>query len=419
MKVIKNAYILNQNGDLEQMDVLIENEKITAIGTGLTAPTEIDANNSLLVPSFIDVHIHTRNPGQSYKESVDSICQAALAGGYSTLFAMPNTTPVIDDAQKLTEAINLHKQNTGIEFYHYAALSKNLVAPTPGDYKALKAAGAIALTNDGRGVQQEKSIHTMMQKCIDEDMIYVSHSEVDDLLFGGVMHAGSKSKELNLPGILSGVEAIAVAKEIMLATELACKYHICHISSKMSVDLLRLHKQYGSSVSGEVTPHHLILTDSDIDCDDPNYKMNPPLRSKSDRESLIAALNDGTIDIIATDHAPHSSEDKGDSFIGSAFGIVGLETAFDLLYTYLVKPGKVELKTIIDCMTINPAKRFGIEGGEIAVGANANITFIDLECEHTINREQFKSLGKNTPFDNCKVSSKIIKTMIKGEIVYE
>lgn len=413
--ILKNCAILDASGEQIIVDIKIENEKITEIGSNLTGENPIDIEQKLVTPAFIDVHVHTRNPGQTYKESIASVTEAAIAGGYGTVFAMPNTSPVIDDADKLTSILN--KLNTGtVKFHQYGALSKNLVGEQAGDYQALKAAGAIALSNDGRGVQNTSSIYQMMEKCKQVGLTYVSHSEVDDLLNGGVMHQGLKSAELGLPGILSSVEAIAVAKEIMLATELGCKYHICHMSSQMSVDLLRQHKAYGSQVSGEVSPHHLILCDEDIACDDPNFKMNPPLRASSDREALIAGLNDGTIEVIATDHAPHSSEDKGTSFIGSAFGIVGLETAFDLMYSNLVLTGKVSLKTVVDCMTKNPARIFGLESGVLEVGAPADLTVIDLNSPRTIDVNEFKSLGKNTPFDGYPVNSKIEKVIIKGEL---
>lgn len=418
MLVLKNGKKLDVEGNLVTVDIRIEGQKIVEIGTDLAGDEVIDLQGKLVTPAFIDVHTHTRNPGQSYKESIESISNAALAGGYSTLMAMPNTNPVIDDAEKLTKIIQ--ELNYGpVKYYQYGALSKNLVGEEAGDYEGLKAAGAVALSNDGRGVQETNSIARMMKKCIENEMMYVSHSEVDDILYGGVMHQGTKSKELGLPGILSSVESIAVAKEIMLATELGCQYHICHMSSQMSVDTLRTHKGYGSKVSGEVSPHHLVLCDEDIPADDPNYKMNPPLRSKQDRAALIAGLNDGTIEVIATDHAPHSAEDKGDSFVGGAFGIVGLETAFDVLYKHLVLTGKVSLKTIVDSMTINPATIFGIEGGKLEVGAVANLTIIDLDAERTIDTSEFKTLGKNTPFDGYQVHSKIDKTIIKGEIAYE
>ncbi len=413
--ILKNCIILDKQGNKEKVDIEIQGEEIVKIAHNIEGDNIININNKLVVPSFIDVHVHTRNPGQSYKETIKSITEAAINGGYSTLFAMPNTSPVIDDAEKLTNILN-ELNTSNVKYYQYGALSKNLVAEQPSDFASLKKAGAIALTNDGRGVQSTNSIYTMMNKCIETDMIYVSHSEVDDILYDGVMHQGEKSKQLGLPGILASVESIAVAKEIMLATELGCKYHICHMSSQMSVDSLRQHKAYGSAVSGEVSPHHLLLCDEDILGDDPNFKMNPPLRSVQDRRALIDALNDGTIEVIATDHAPHSSDDKGNTFIGAAFGIVGLETSFNLLYTYLVKPGIVSLKTIIDCMTINPAKIFGIEGGKIEVGSIANLTVIDLNSPHKIDVNEFKSLGKNTPFNEYSVDSKIDKVILKGEI---
>lgn len=413
--LLKNCSIIDDSGNLQVVDIKIENGNITEIKAEIAGTKFVDIEKKLVTPAFIDVHVHTRNPGQSYKETIDSITKAAIAGGYGTLCAMPNTNPVIDDCDKVRASLRA-LNNDKVTFHQYGALSKNLVSEQPADYQAMKEAGAIAFSNDGRGVQNTNSIYEMMKRCKEIDMMYVSHSEVDDLLFDGVIHAGQKAQELGLPSILSSVESIAVAKEIMLATELNCKYHVCHMSSQMSVDMLRLHKSYGSQVSGEVSPHHLILCDEDISGDDPNYKMNPPLRSRSDRESLIAGLNDGTIEVIATDHAPHSCSDKGNSFINSAFGIVGLETAFDLMYSDLVLTGKVSLKTLIDCMTINPARIFGISGGKIEVGAQADLTIIDLNCKRTIDVSEFKSLGTNTPFNGYQVNSKIDKMIIKGEL---
>lgn len=413
--LLKNCSIIDDSGNLQVVDIKIENGNIAEIKAEIAGTKFVDIEKKLVTPAFIDVHVHTRNPGQSYKETIDSITKAAIAGGYGTLCAMPNTNPVIDDCDKVRASLRA-LNNDKVTFHQYGALSKYLVSEQPADYQAMKEAGAIAFSNDGRGVQNTNSIYEMMKRCKEIDMMYVSHSEVDDLLFDGVIHAGQKAQELGLPSILSSVESIAVAKEIMLATELNCKYHVCHMSSQMSVDMLRLHKSYGSQVSGEVSPHHLILCDEDISGDDPNYKMNPPLRSRSDRESLIAGLNDGTIEVIATDHAPHSCTDKCNSFINSAFGIVGLETAFDLMYSNLVLTGKVKLKTLVDCMTINPARIFGISGGKIEVGAQADLTIIDLNCKRTIDVSEFKSLGSNTPFNGYQVNSKIDKMIIKGEL---
>ncbi len=418
MLVIKNIQMLDDEGNLNQMMIKLDGDRIVEIGQDLVGDTYLDGNNCLVAPAFIDAHTHTRNPGQSHKETVASLHKAAVAGGYGHVFAMPNTSPIIDDEKSLIESINLNNQGP-IKVWQYAALSKDLVNETPLDYANLKSHGAIAFSNDGRGVQKEDVIKKMMLKLRDIDSMYVSHSEIDCLLDGGVMHDGVQAKVLGLPGISSSVEAIAVAKEIILAHELGCKYHVCHISSAMSVDLVRLYKSYGASVSCEVSPHHLVLCDEDIKVDNPNYKMNPPLRSRDDRAALIKGLNDKTIEIIATDHAPHATEEKGSSFIGSAFGITGLETAFDLIYQNLVLTEMVSLKTVIDAMTINPARRFNLDAGEIKVGARADLVFIDLNHQGKIDVAKHSSLAKNTPFDGYQVSSKIAKTMIGGEVVYE
>ncbi|MFV0556878.1 MAG: dihydroorotase [Lactovum sp.] len=413
--LLKNALILDELGEKKKVDIEIQGQKIKRIESEIKQKADLDLKNKLLVPAFIDVHTHTRNPGQSYKETIQAITQAAIAGGYGMLCAMPNTSPVIDSPKKVKESLEKLNQ-TDLQFFQYGALSQDLISEKPADYQAMKEAGAIAFSNDGRGVQKTQSIYQMMTACRDYQMLYVSHSEVDDLLFSGVMHEGKRNKELGLPGILSSVESIAVAKEIMLATELACPYHICHLSSQMSVDLLRLHQSYGSQVSGEVSPHHLILSEEDIPSDDPNYKMNPPLRAKKDQESLIQGLNDGTIQIIATDHAPHHSKDKGNSFINAAFGIVGLETAFPLLYSQLVLTGKVKLKTIIDALTINPAQIFNLPAGRLAIGEIANLTLIDLDYQGQIDKEKFYSLGQNTPFHHYKINAKIENVILNGNI---
>lgn len=416
--ILKNGYILDGNNNLVKRDLKIEDKKIVAIEENIDCLDYIDVTNLLITPGFIDVHVHTRNPGQEYKERVDTVVAAALCGGFTTICPMPNTTPILDTPQSLDVANKLY-ENHPLDVYHYGALSKNLVSSQPADYKQMKASGAIAFSNDGRGVQLESAIKEMMIKLKEIDMMYVSHSEVDCLVNNGVIHAGKQGKILNLPGISSSVESIAVAKEIILAHELDVNYHVCHLSSGVSVELIRMFKGLGAKVSGEVTPHHLLLTEEDILLDDPNFKMNPPLRTKEDQQRLIDGLNDKTIEIIATDHAPHSPEDKGESFIGSAFGIVGLETCFNLLYTYLVKTQKVPLQTIIDCLTINPAKRFNIEGGVIEVGATANLAIIDLNTSGKINVTEFASFGKNSPFNNVEISSIIKKTIYQGEIVYE
>ncbi len=418
MKVIKNIKVLNDDGDLVDVNIALKDGVILEIAQNLEADEVIDGHGCLVTPAFIDVHTHTRNPGQSHKETLETLEKAALAGGYQTLMAMPNTTPIVDNVETLKETISMLNKIKSVDIKQYAALSENLVGEKPGDYRALKKAGAIALSNDGRGVQKEENIKSMMIECVKNDMMYVSHSEIDSLLFGGVMHEGIKNKQLNLRGITSSVEAIAVAKEIILASELGCRYHVCHISSKYSVDLVRLHKSYNSQVSCEVSPHHLVLSENDILSDDPNYKMNPPLRSESDRLVLIQGLNDGTIEIIATDHAPHHQDEKGSSFEKSAFGIIGLETCFNVIYQDLVKTNQVKLKTVIDALTINPANKFKLEDISIKEGNYANLTFINLDKPGIINVDEMKSLARNTPFAGKEISSEIYMTMIKGEVKY-
>ncbi len=419
MKKLTGGFIINDNNEKEYVDILINDGKIQKIAHNIKDECEeIKVDDKLITPGFIDVHTHVRVPGGEYKEDINTINKAALNGGYTQICAMPNTNPIIDNEQLIKEMLKQYEK-ADIKIYQYGALSEKLFYEKPLDYDKLLNAGALCFSNDGKGVQKPKAIYDMMRKIKSLNSIYVSHSEIDDLVMDGVMHEGITNKKLGLKGILSSVESISVAQELSLASEIGCQYHICHMSTKESVDYLKLHKSYNSKVSGEVTPHHLTLNEENIKEDDPNYKMNPPLRSKEDQNRLIKALNEGTIEIIATDHAPHSAEDKGNSFKNSAFGIVGLETAFSVLYTDLVLTNKVKLKTIIDALTKNPANIFNIPGGKLAQGMDADITIIDLEQKNKINTDDFKSKSKNTPYNGKDVQSKIIKTLIKGEIKYE
>lgn len=415
--ILKGGKILDGENNFIYQDIRIENDLIVEIADEITGSEIFDVKDLLITPGFIDVHVHTRNPGQEYKESVETISNSALAGGYSTILAMPNTSPVIDTPQKVEDAYKLY-ENSSVQIFQYGALSKNLVECQPADFQQMYRKGAIAFSNDGRGVQNEELILELMKELLTIDGIYVSHSEVDSLVGSGVMHAGRKNKKLKLPGISSSVEAVAVAKEVVIATELNARLHLCHLSSKYSVELLRLFKKYNSKLSGEVTPHHLLLSEDDILEDDSNFKMNPPLRSEQDRQELIKGLNDGTIEVIATDHAPHTADDKGSSFIGGAFGIVGLETSFDLLYTNLVLTNLVSLQRLIDCMTVNPARIFKLDTPQIKVGEIANLTVVNLCAPHQINVDSFAGRCKNSPFDQQNVNSSIKMTIIKGEIRY-
>lgn len=422
MTLIKNGWVAIKN-ERVKMDLLIENKKIIQMAEKIEPKAEykiIDATNLLIAPGFIDVHVHMREPGQTDKEDIESCTAAAARGGYTQICSMPNTTPVIDNEEIILQMQAKIAQKAAVKVHQYAALSTDLTSTTLTDYHRFKQLGIVALTNDGKGVQNTRVCHEMMSAAKAADLMYVSHSEDENILYNGVMHEGTTNKKLGLPGIMGAVEANAVAHELILAHETGCKYHICHMSSFMSVDLLKLAQSWGVDASGEISPHHLLLNEDDIISDDVNFKMNPPLRSKRDYDRLRKAYIDHEINIIATDHAPHTVTDKGESMENSAFGIVGLETAFALLYTEFIKENQlIDLEYLINTMSLYPAQRFNLSGGKLAIGEWADITLIDIDNEYEIDSAKFKSKASNTPFNNKRVFGKIMMTICDGEIKYD
>lgn len=380
--------------------IWIEDNKIKAIGS--TFDNEnfdhvFDAKGQLITPGLIDIHVHLREPGFTYKETIKTGSRAAARGGFTTVCAMPNLNPVPDTPEKLQKIYDIIKQESIVKILQYAPITEELNSEVLTNQKALKKANAFAFTNDGVGVQNAGVMYLAMKNAASLNMPLVAHTEDNSLLFGGVMHEGERSKELNLPGILGIVESSQIARDIMLAKETGVHYHICHVSTRESVQLVREAKHAGIHVTAEVSPHHLLLTDQDIPEDHGFWKMNPPLRSEQDQKALIEGLLDGTIDCIATDHAPHGIEEKNQSFLKSPFGIVDSETAFSLLYTYFVEKQIFTLEQLICWMSSKPAELFNLAGGTLTIGATADITIFDLEKEEVIDEEQFESMGKNTP----------------------
>lgn len=421
--LIKNAHIASEVElvDLEIVDGIIKKIKPAQVAEKDDAVDfqVIDVHGQLIAPAFVDVHVHARTPGFEYKEDFTTLGQAAAKGGYATICPMPNTFPCTDTVEVLEQVKALAAEHCCVNVKPYGTLSQGLISEEElSDYQGMKVAGAIAFTNDGKGVQSADTIHQMMTELVKVDAMYVSHSETESILNGGVMNKGAVSEKLGLPGIMNAVESTAVATELLLARETTCKYHICHISTKESFELLKLAKSWGVDATAEVSPHHLLLCDEDIPGDDVNYKMNPPLRSRADLERLRQAFIQGELDIIATDHAPHSAADKSDSMIRAAFGIIGLEDAFSLLYTEFVKTSLVTLEYLIQTMSTNPAKRFGIEVPELKIGKLANLVVIDLEAEREIGSEGFASKSSNSPFIGKKVFGETNLTIVNGDIVY-
>ena len=421
---IKNVQTLNKNGELHPVEVLVKDQKIQALGQNVT-PDEanvevIDGKNGLMTPGLIDVHVHFREPGFTDKETVLTGSQAAARGGFTTVFAMPNLNPVPDNPETFAELYALNKKNGRIKVEQYASISQNLTSETTlVDFKGLSEAGAIAFTNDGVGVQTAGLMYQAMQEAARVNKPLVAHTEDNSLLFGGVMHAGKRSEELGLPGMLGLTESTQIARDVLLAEKAGAHYHVCHVSTKESVRVIRDAKRAGVRVTAEVCPHHLLLSEEDIPGDDANYKMNPPLRAKEDVAALHEGLLDGTIDFIVTDHAPHTAEEKANGMATAPFGIVGLETAFPLLHTHYVETGKWTLTQLIDWMTRKPAEVFDLPYGTLQTGQTADLVLLDLEKEQNIDVEQFASKGKNTPFDGWNCKGWPVMTVFGGEIVWQ
>ena len=363
-----------------------------------------------VLPGFCDVHVHFREPGFSYKETIKSGSMAAAAGGYTSVCTMPNLNPVPDSAEHLSEQLSIIENDAVINVYPYAAITKMQAGIELSKMDEL-AKDAIAFSDDGRGVQSDELMRAAMLKAKALGKMIVAHCEVNDLLKGGYIHDGEYAKEHGHRGICSESEYKQIERDLKLVKEIGCAYHVCHISAKESVDLIRKAKAEGVNVTCETAPHYLVLDDSDLR-EEGRFKMNPPLRSKEDRLALVEGILDGTIDMIATDHAPHSAEEKAKGLEKSAFGIVGIETAFAVMYTHLVKKGIITLEKLIELLTINPLNRFGIK-------PTMDFSVWDLEREFTVDPSQFLSKGRATPFENEKLFGVNLLTVCGGKVVYK
>ncbi len=371
------------------------------------------------MPGFIDVHIHLREPGGEHKETIFTGTAAAARGGYTTVCAMPNTNPVPDSGDALRALLAKIETDAKIRVLPYAAITKGLKGKEITNIKELSEMGAFAFTDDGVGIQTADQMLRAMKEAAACGVPIVAHCEDNSIVYGGVVHDGEVSKRLNLPGIPSLSESVQIARDVLLAEAADCHYHVCHVSTKESVRVIRDAKKAGINVTAEVTPHHILMNEEDIHQNDANYKMNPPLRSKEDQQALWEGLLDGTIDFIATDHAPHSIDEKAKGFVDAPFGIVGLETAFSLLYTNLVETGKISLNQLVEWMTNKPAGVFALPYGTLEIGSPADLTVIDLEKETVIDKETFCSKGKNTPFQGWKVKGIPVLTLAAGNVVYK
>jgi dihydroorotase len=418
--LIRNANILNENGELETIDLKIQGNKITAMGANLenSAYQEFQAEGRLVSPGFVDLHVHLREPGGEHKETIETGTKSAAKGGFTTIAAMPNTRPVPDSAETL-QRLNERITETGsIRVLPYAAITERQTGKKLNDLSALKKNGAFAFTDDGVGVQSAGMMLEAMKKAAAIDASIVAHCEENTLINKGSVHEGTFSEKHNIAGIPSVCEAVHIARDVLLAEAAGVHYHVCHISTKESVRVVRDAKKAGINVTAEVTPHHLLLCEDDIPGLEPNFKMNPPLRGKQDREALVEGLLDGTIDFIATDHAPHTEAEKSEGMQLAPFGIVGLETAFPLLYTHFVETGIFTLKQLIDWMTSKPSTAFNLPFGRLEVGGDADLTLIDLKRRQAIEPRDFLSKGKNTPFSGWECTGWPAATFYQGSLVW-
>ena len=403
------------NGEFVYSDLQLENGIITAIAPA--AKTGVKVNDSLyIMPGFTDVHVHLREPGFSYKETILTGTKAAAHGGYTAVCAMPNLNPTPDSAEHLKIQTDAIAKDALVNVYPYGTITVGEKGEVLADMDAM-AENVIAFSDDGKGVQDIELMKKAMLKAKALGKMIVAHCEDESLLRGGYIHDGEYAKAHGHAGICSESEWGPIAREIELIKETGCAYHVCHISTKESVEIIRKAKQAGVDITCETGPHYLLMNDSMLQ-EHGRFKMNPPIRSKEDQEALLEGIMDGTIDMIATDHAPHSAEEKSKGLKGSNMGVVGLETAFPLLYTYLVKEKQlITLEKLVELMALNPAKRFGLKAG-VNVGEKANFTMFDLNSRYVIDPDTFQSMGKATPFEGWETNGECVLTVCEGKAVW-
>lgn len=405
---------------LRSADVLVDNGRIVSIDAGISVSDAavIPCNGKIIAPGFADVHVHLREPGFSYKETVESGTAAAARGGYTAVCAMPNLLPPPDTVEHLAVQQARIGEGARIKVYPYGCITMGQQGGgTLTDMAALAAAGACAFSDDGRGVQEADTMQAAMERAAAGDLLIAAHCEEESLLNGGYIHDGDYARTHGHRGIASASEWKQVERDLGLAAATGCRYHVCHISAKETVALIRKAKAAGVRVTCETAPHYLALCDEDMQ-EDGRFKMNPPLRSREDREALLEGIRDGTIDMVATDHAPHSAKEKSKGLAGSAMGVVGLETAFPVLYTTLVLPGLITPERLIELLSVNPRQVFRL-GGSLSPGQPADLTVLDPDAVNIVDPERFLSCGRATPFAGLRLQGEITMTMIDGRICFE
>ena len=413
--IIKNGFVIG----VGKQDIAITDGRISERRDHIEAKAEdriIDAEGLVVAPAFVDVHVHLREPGYGYKERIATGTMAAARGGYTTVCSMPNLNPVPDSVENLKAQQEIIDRDAKIEVLPYAAITIGRKGEELVDMASL-VGKVCAFSDDGSGVQVDGMMERAMTEAVKHDQLIAAHCEVEELLKGGYIHDGEYAKAHGHKGICSESEWEQVKRDIEIAERLGCRYHVCHISTKETVQLVREAKARGVKVTCETGPHYLIFTDMDLE-EDARWKMNPPLRSAEDRAALVEGIKDGTIDMIATDHAPHSVEEKSRGLKDSAMGIVGLETAFAALNTHLVRKGVITMERLVELMSLNPRKVFRIAGG-LNEGDRADVVLLDTEKEWRVDSEKFYSMGRISMFDGREMTGDVVMTLHRGEIVYD
>lgn len=420
--LIRNGRVIDPASGKDGIyDVLIEDGTIVSVDASIPEGNNdiIDAAGCFVMPGLVDLHVHFREPGFEYKETIKTGSMAAAHGGVTTVFPMPNTKPVIDSVDMYDKVQKIIDRDAVVNVHQVASVTLGQQGETPVDIAALKKAGCIAISEDGKSVMNSQVYREAMKAAAAEDVLVMAHCEDKNLVNGGALNEGVASRRYHVNGITNAVEDVIVARDILLSKETGCRLHLCHCSTADSVKLIKAAKDEGLKVTGEVCPHHFMLCDEDIIEDNADYKMNPPLRSRADMEAVREGLRNGTMDVISTDHAPHSAEEKAKPIGAAPFGITGIETSLCLTYTGLVLTGILTPMQMVEKMSYNPAKITGIDRGTLLPGRPADIIIVNVDDEIVIDRNDFVSKGHNTPFDGYKVKGIVEYTIVGGKIVYK
>lgn len=420
--LIRNGRVIDPASGKDGIyDVLIEDGTIVSVDASIPEGNNdiIDAAGCFVMPGLVDLHVHFREPGFEYKETIKTGSMAAAHGGVTTVFPMPNTKPVIDSVDMYDKVQTIIDRDAVVNVHQVASVTLGQQGETPVDVAALKKAGCIAISEDGKSVMNSQVYREAMKAAAAEDVLVMAHCEDKNLVNGGALNEGVASRRYHVNGITNAVEDVIVARDILLSKETGCRLHLCHCSTADSVKLIKAAKDEGLKVTGEVCPHHFMLCDEDIIEDNADYKMNPPLRSRADMEAVREGLRNGTMDVISTDHAPHSAEEKAKPIGAAPFGITGIETSLCLTYTGLVLTGILTPMQMVEKMSYNPAKIAGIDRGTLLPGRPADIITVNVDDEIVIDRNNFVSKGHNTPFDGYKVKGIVEYTIVGGKIVYK